>query len=511
MHDDGDVLGLADAHRVDGVRAVDPAGVRRGVLEPGVVLRPLAPALEAPLGGRDDAHDVVRVARRAGPGRVARGDLVVLVDRLVGLRRDGELHRVAVAARDRADGAARRRDRPAARDGQLSRPGLEPAAVRLQVQRDVERRSRGVVEARERQVLERPLGQPAGIGLDGAVEDRVVLAGRGARVRLERDVGVGHAEAAAVRRGRRLVHGAALRRVGRGALDVDLLPDLLAAGRLALHVAGRPRVRRVVAGPDAGDRVEVGGGRREAGGAVRRRERGPRGRGRGRAAAGEDLLDLPGVERVRALELLREHVRIGRRLDALPDVAAGLLVVAVAGVQRRGEPDVDLGLRHADDPRHPPQRLVLAPEELRQRRVRVVEEVDAVEVEDVDRAGAVVGDAVLVLAAEAERRADLGADGVAAALAARDHDDPALGVVALVPDTARADDARVVVRMRPLAEHVQLDGPRGRVPVGRRCGRRHGHRGRGHDEEPQEPLQHCFPLFEQERTSPNNLRQAWGP
>ena len=65
-------------------------------------------------------------------------------------------------------------------------------------------------------------------------------------------------------------------------------------------------------------------------------------------------------------------------------------------------------------------------------------------------------DAVLVLAPQAERRADLGAGGVAAALAARDHDDPALDVVALVPDAARPDDARVVVRMGPLAHHVDL-------------------------------------------------------
>ena len=61
-----------------------------------------------------------------------------------------------------------------------------------------------------------------------------------------------------------------------------------------------------------------------------------------------------------------------------------------------------------------------------------------VEVEDVDRAGAVVRGAVLVLAPQAERRADLLADGVAAALAARDHDDPAADAEALVPDAARA-------------------------------------------------------------------------
>ncbi len=155
-------------------------------------------------------------------------------------------------------------------------------------------------------------------------------------------------------------------------------------------------------------------------------------------------------------QLLREHARVGRRLDALPDVAAGLLVVAVAGEQRRREADVDLGLGHADDPRDAPQRLALAPEVLGQRRALVVEEVDAVEVEDVDGAGAVVRDAVLVLAPQPERRADLGADGVAAALAAGDHDDPAADAVALVPDPARPDDAGVVVGMGPLAHHVDL-------------------------------------------------------
>src|SRR4029078_4351573 len=95
----------------------------------------------------------------------------------------------------------------------------------------------------------------------------------------------------------------------------------------------------------------------------------------------------------------------------------------------------------------------------RERRALVEEEVDAVEVEDVDGARAVVGDTVLVLAPEPERRPNLLADGVAAALAARDHDDPAADVEALVPDAARADDARVVVRMGPLSQHVDLSGP----------------------------------------------------
>ena len=170
-------------------------------------------------------------------------------------------------------------------------------------------------------------------------------------------------------------------------------------------------------------------------------------------------------ERVRAGQLLREHGRVGRGLDALPDVAPGHLVVAVAGAERRREADVDVGLRRADDPRDPAQRLG-APEVLGQRRALVVEEVDRVDVEDVDRAGAVVRDAVLVLAPQAERRADLRAGGVAAALTAGDHDDPAADVVALVPHAARADDARVVIRMGPLAHHVDLrpPGPRCNPP-----------------------------------------------
>src|SRR3712207_8935242 len=49
--------------------------------------------------------------------------------------------------------------------------------------------------------------------------------------------------------------------------------------------------------------------------------------------------------------------RVRGGLDAFPDVAARLLVVAVPGGLRGREPDVDVGLGHADDPRDPPQRL----------------------------------------------------------------------------------------------------------------------------------------------------------
>ena len=109
----------------------------------------------------------------------------------------------------------------------------------------------------------------------------------------------------------------------------------------------------------------------------------------------------------------------------------------------------------------------MVPEGLGQRRALVVEEVDAVEVEDVDRARAVVRGPVFVLAPEPESGSDLGADCVAAALAAGDHDDPAADAVPLVPDAARADDARVVVRVGPLAQDVELDGAACRVLVGR--------------------------------------------
>ncbi len=339
----------------------------------------------------------------------------------------------------------------------------------------------------------------------------MVLAGGGVGRAVGVDVGlegherVGHPEARAARSEDVLEHRAALRRVGERALPGDLRPALGRAGQLALHVARGPAVRRVVARPRARDVVEVRGG--EAGGAV------GRGRGAARAggrAAGEDLLDLPGAERVRPLQLLGEPVRVGRREDALPDVAAGLLVVAVARVERRREADVDLRLGHADDPRDAPQRLVLAPEELGQRGALVVEEVDAVEVEDVDGAGAEVRDAVLVLAPEAERRADLGADGVAAALAAGDHDDPALDAVALVPDAARPDDARVVVRVRPLAEHVELDGAGGRVPVGGQGGRRRReHRGPDRDQHRKQPL-HSAPFVRSNRVERLRTTHASG-
>ena len=101
-------------------------------------------------------------------------------------------------------------------------------------------------------------------------------------------------------------------------------------------------------------------------------------------------------------------------------------------------------------------------------------------------------DAVLVLAPQPERRADLGADGVAAALAARDHDDPAPDAELLVPHAARADDARVVVRMGPFAHHVDLHRVVGGVRRRRRraSGCRHGDRDACRDR--REPGQHRF-------------------
>ena len=264
---------------------------------------------------------------------------------------------------------------------------------------------------------------------------------------------------------------------------------------------GRPEVRRVVARPRADDGVEVRPGRRdEAGGAVGRRRRAA---GAGGAAAGEDLLHLPRAERVRPGQLVGEHRRVRGGEHALPDEPAGLLVVAVARAECGREADVHVRLRHADDARDAAKRVVVTPEELRLGRALVEEEVDLVDVEDVDGAGAVVRRAVLVLAPEAERGADLGADGVAAALAARDHDDPAADAELLVPDAARADDARVVVRMGPLAHHVDLD----RVVDGvrrwrHRASRRHCDRGCECDRrQDQAETSHVTPPLRLRRTS----------
>ena len=220
-------------------------------------------------------------------------------------------------------------------------------------------------------------------------------------VRLERDARVGLPKREQPGVGRGLRHRAALRRVGRCCPRRRPAPRSWPC-RPACPGRCPPAhsVRRVVAGPDARDGVDVRRGRDEARGAVGGVDVAA---GAGGRAAGEDLLDLPGAQGVRARQLLGEHRRVGRGLDALPDEAAGLLVVAVAGaLERRVEADVDVGLRHADDPRDAAQRLVLVPEELRQRRAQVVEEVDAVEVEDVDGARPVVRDAVLVLAPQAQ-------------------------------------------------------------------------------------------------------------
>ncbi len=193
---------------------------------------------------------------------------------------------------------------------------------------------------------------------------------------------------------------------------------------------------------------------------------------------------------MRALQLLGEPVRVGGCDDAFPDQPAGLLVVAVTGGEGRREADVDLRLRLADDPGHPAQRLLLVPEVLRQRRALVVEEVDPVEVEDVDGAGSVVRDAVLVLAAQTEVGAELVADRVAAAFTARHLDHATLHAVPLMPDPAGPDDAGVIVGMGPLPHHVDLRLPISHIRLGhtRRCDRHRQHSNQSKDDEPHESL-----------------------
>ena len=87
----GNSIGLTDDDRAEPGGAADATRRRSRVLEPVVVLEPLAEALEAPLDGRHEPHGVVRVAGHRA-GRVARRDLVHLIDGGVTRRRDGERH-----------------------------------------------------------------------------------------------------------------------------------------------------------------------------------------------------------------------------------------------------------------------------------------------------------------------------------------------------------------------------------------------------------------------------------
>src|SRR5262249_7085022 len=104
-------------------------------------------------------------------------------------------------------------------------------------------------------------------------------------------------------------------------------------------------------------------------------------------------------------------------------------------------------------------------------------------------AGAVGRDAVFVLTPQAERRPDLRPDGVAAALAAGDLDDPSAHAAVLMPHAARADEAPVVVRVGPCAHHDARHGARRRV-MRSACGSGSRDRQPQRHEEPDSHLSH---------------------
>src|SRR5690606_27020847 len=216
--------------------------------------------------------------------------------------------------------------------------------------------------------------------------------------------------------------------------------------------AGQPGVGREVAAPRPDDGERVGRRGLEAG--VAARPVGPA--GALGAGAGGDHLDLPDVDGVRSGELLGEGGGVGGHLRGLPDHPAGVLVVAVTDREGGREAGEDLGLGLADDVDDLALDALGAPHVLGEGGAGVVEEVDGVDVVDVDGAGAVVGGAVLVLAPQAERGAGLVADRVRPALAAGEHDDPALDVVLVVPDAAGRGEAGVVVGVGPDAHDVDL-------------------------------------------------------
>ena len=97
-----------------------------------------------------------------------------------------------------------------------------------------------------------------------------------------------------------------------------------------------------------------------------------------------------------------------------------------------------------------------------------VVEVDRVEVEDVVDPGPADGAPLLALAQQAERRALLGADRVAAALTAGDRDDAGLERRDPRPRRRRRGGERLVVGMRADEEDVEVHRPSGPAVSGRR-------------------------------------------
>ena len=236
-------------------------------------------------------------------------------------------------------------------------------------------------------------------------------------------------------RGRVLEHRPALRGVLALRLDLDLRP------RPARQAApARPHAEHLVGG--------LGGPEATRAVATRR----PLALG----AVSEQAPDPPRPQPL-ARDLVAERARVRRRLVGLDGEARRDLVMAVVARRRRRVHRHDhVRARLAHDADDPLERRAVVPHLVRQRRGHRVVEVDLVEVEDAADVRATDRSPLLVLADQAERRALLRADRVAAALAARDREDAGLDRALLRPRAVGGDAAGLVVGVRADEQHVEV-------------------------------------------------------
>jgi hypothetical protein len=132
------------------------------------------------------------------------------------------------------------------------------------------------------------------------------------------------------------------------------------------------------------------------------------------------------------------------------------VVAVVAGCGRRVHGDDHFRTGLADDAHDPGQGVLAVPDLLRERGADSVVEIHLVQVVDVVDASPADGASLLGLADEPERRTLLRTYRVTAALAAGDGDDAGLDSVVLVPLAVGGEAERLVVRVRPDEQHVQV-------------------------------------------------------
>jgi hypothetical protein len=169
------------------------------------------------------------------------------------------------------------------------------------------------------------------------------------------------------------------------------------------------------------------------------------------------------------VEVLGEDVLAAGQQVRLDREHRGLLVVAVVALHGRGvHRDDHVGAGRADHPDHTAEHLRPAPHVVAERGGEGVEEVDGVEVEHVLDPGETDGGALLALADQSQRGPLLEADGVPAALAAGDGDDPGLLVLELVPLAEGGEGPGLVVGVGADVQDVQVDGAVGEGALHRR-------------------------------------------